>query len=68
MCLACLMQLTIVGRVMSVQDNATRLILVIDDGTGKIEVALWLNDTDPEAVRIQLCTHGSMLLSHHVQI
>lgn len=40
----CAMQVTIVGRVRSIQEQSTKAVLSVDDGTASIEVQHWLND------------------------
>ena len=36
------------------QDSATRTLLTIDDGTGKLEVMQWVNDGDSDHVSEEL--------------
>lgn len=35
---------TIVGRIVNVQDSATRFTLTVDDGTGRTQVEKWINE------------------------
>lgn len=42
--------ITVVGKILSVQEHATRTLLTIDDGTGTMEVMQWMNDTDSDTL------------------
>uniref|UniRef100_A0A7S0VD95 Replication protein A C-terminal domain-containing protein n=1 Tax=Polytomella parva TaxID=51329 RepID=A0A7S0VD95_9CHLO len=42
--------ITIVGKIISVQEQSTRSILRIHDGTSAIDVIHWLNDSDPDTL------------------
>ena len=44
-------QCTIVGKVVSLSENATRATAVVHDGSASIEVVVFLQDENAEAVR-----------------
>lgn len=49
------MQITFVGRILSVQEQATRVVFRAHDGTGAIEVQIWVNDSDEQVVSGHAC-------------
>lgn len=46
----CLFQITFVGRIVSVQEQASRIAMKVHDGTGLMDVTSWVNDSEPETV------------------
>ena len=43
-------QVTLVGKLVSCQELATQLKFVLDDGTGTVEVCLWIDNDEGDAV------------------
>lgn len=44
------MQVTLVGKILSVQEQATNLTIVLDDGTGRVELKYWIDSDESEQV------------------
>ncbi|GFH13281.1 RPA_C domain-containing protein [Haematococcus lacustris] len=55
-CHCCCPQCTLVGRLTRVEENNTRALLTLNDGTGEIMVAMFLQDDDPELLARQRAT------------
>jgi hypothetical protein len=47
-------QVTIVGKILSVQDSNLRITIVISDGTGTAEVSHWLSAEEGDWVSQQI--------------
>ena len=45
-------QFTLLGRIISIQDLSTKLTIVMNDGTGEIELSYYLDSGSAETVRI----------------
>jgi hypothetical protein len=52
-------QVTLVGRLISMQEQATNLTLVLDDGTGQVELKYWIDSDEIELV-CPAATHVGM--------
>ena len=50
-------QITLVGKVLSQAEGSAKLTLKLQDDTGIIDVALWLNDEQDQQVRA--CMQGA---------
>ncbi|GFH19192.1 RPA_C domain-containing protein [Haematococcus lacustris] len=55
-CHCCCPQCTLVGRLTRVEENNTRALLTLNDGSGEIMVAMFLQDDDPELLARQRAT------------
>ena len=53
-------QVTLVGRLVSMVEQATNLTLVLDDGTGQVELKYWIDNDEAELV-CRGATHVGML-------
>ena len=53
-------QVTLVGRLVSMVEQATNLTLMLDDGTGQVELKYWIDNDEAELV-CRGATHVGML-------
>lgn len=58
-------QITLVGKIVSMQEQATNLSMVLDDGTGTVDLKYWIDSDETEMVRLfvpamkEVCGHGA---------
>jgi hypothetical protein len=45
-------QITLVGRFVSMHEQATNLTMVLDDGTGRVEIKYFIDSEETELVRV----------------
>lgn len=54
------MQITLVGKIVSVQEQSTNLTLMLDDGTGRVELKYWIDNDEAELVRVSFASEAHM--------
>uniref|UniRef100_A0A7S0WF32 Replication protein A C-terminal domain-containing protein n=1 Tax=Chlamydomonas leiostraca TaxID=1034604 RepID=A0A7S0WF32_9CHLO len=60
-----LSSITFVGRITSMQEQATRILLKVHDGTGQMDVMVWVNDSEPEMLARQ---RAEMTVGRYVRV
>ncbi len=54
------MQITLVGKIVSVQEQSTNLTLMLDDGTGRVELKYWIDNDEAELVCVSFASEAHM--------
>jgi hypothetical protein len=45
-------QITLVGKLVSMHELATNLSMVLDDGTGRVDIKYWIDNDETDLVRV----------------